>query len=41
MSKDILEKILMKEDVVSSINDNLQLLLNIIPEIPENIFKIL
>lgn len=33
MSKQVLEKILMEEDVVSSINNNLSLLLNIIPEI--------
>lgn len=33
MNKELLEKILMEEDVVSSINNNYSLLLNIIPEI--------
>lgn len=33
MSKEILEKILMEEDVVSSINNNINLLLTIIPEL--------
>lgn len=33
MSKEVLEKILMEEDVISSINNNLPVLLDIIPEI--------